>query len=45
MYTPHNNIEHTHVRLIVSALERQVSQGDTNGEVVDHQCNLAYVSK
>ena len=27
------------------ALERQVLRGDTYGEVVNHQCNLAYASK
>ena len=32
MYTPHSTIEHTHVKILVSALKRQGSQGDTNGE-------------
>lgn len=30
---------------IVYVLECKVSRGDTNKEVVDHYCNLAYVSK
>ena len=34
--TPHNTIEHTHAKILVSALERQVSLGDTNDEVLDH---------
>jgi hypothetical protein len=45
MYTPHNTIKHTHFKILASALECQVSQGDTNGEVVDRKCNLANVSK
>ena len=35
-HAPHNTIEHTHAKLFISALGRQVSQGDTHGEVVDH---------
>ena len=31
--------------MLVSALERQVSWGDTNDEVVDHQFNLGYATK
>ena len=34
--TPHNNIEHTHAKILLIAFERQVSWGDTNNEVVDH---------
>ena len=34
MYTPQNTIEHTHAKILVSAIECQVSQGDTNSEVV-----------
>ena len=45
MHAPHNNIEHTRAKILVSALERQVSWGDTYGEVVYHQCNLAYATK
>ena len=41
----HNIIEHTHAKMLVSALERQVSGGDTYDEVVNRQCNLAYASK
>ena len=37
------SIEHTHAN--ISALECQMSWSDTTGEVVDHQCNLAYGSK
>ena len=34
---PHNNIiKHTHAKILVTTLERQVSQGDTYGDVVDH---------
>ena len=36
MHTPHNTIEHTHAKILVSALERRVSWGDTAGEVVGH---------
>ena len=37
LYTlPHNIIEHTHAKILVIALERQVSQGDTKAKVVDH---------
>ena len=31
-----NIIEHTHAKILVGPLEHQVSQGDTNGEVVNH---------
>jgi hypothetical protein len=44
-HEPRNIIEHTHAKLLVSALERQVSWGDTNDEVVDHFCNPTYASK
>ena len=43
-YVPHNTLEDTHAKILVSTLEHQLSQGDTNGEVVDHQCNLACTS-
>ena len=36
--------EDTLVKIVVSALERQLSWGDTDGEVVDRKFNLAYVS-
>ena len=36
MHTPHYTIEHTHVKILVSALDCQVSWGDINDEVVDH---------
>ena len=29
-------IEHTNAKILVSALEREVSWGDTNNEVVDY---------
>ena len=35
MHTPHNIINHTHAKILVSAIERQVSWGDTDDEVVD----------
>jgi hypothetical protein len=38
-------IEHTHAKILVSALELLVSWGDTNDEVVDHMCNLTYALK
>ena len=38
-------MERTQAKILVSAVERQVSWGDTNGEVVDHFCNLGYASK
>ena len=38
-HAPHNIVEHTHTKILVSALECQVSWGDTYGEVVDHSCN------
>ena len=41
----HNTIEHTHTKILVRALERQVSRDDTYGEVVNHQGTLAYASK
>ena len=34
--TPHNTIGRTNAKILVSALDRQVSCGDTNDEVVDH---------
>jgi hypothetical protein len=36
MHTPHNIIEPTQAMILLSALECQLSYGDTNGEVVDH---------
>ena len=36
MHRPHNIFEHTHTKILVSALECQVSRGDTNDEAVDH---------
>ena len=44
-HAPENIIEHTHATILVSAFEHQVSWGDTNGEVVDHECYLTYASK
>ena len=44
-HTPQNTIEHTHAKTLVSALEHQVSWGDTYDDEVNHQCNLAYASK
>lgn len=44
-HTPHNNIEHAHAKILVSALEHQMSRGEHNGEIVGHWCNLAYTSK
>ena len=38
-------IRHTHAKILVGALGRQVSQGDTNDEIVDYYCNLAYALK
>jgi hypothetical protein len=32
---PHNTIAHTHAKILVGKLERQVSCGDTNDEIVD----------
>ena len=43
--TPHNTIEHTHAKISLRTLERQVSQGDPNDEVVGHWYSLAYASK
>ena len=41
-----NIIEHTHDKLLVRALECQVSRGDYNGEVVGQYCNhLGYASR
>ena len=31
---PHNTIGHTHAKILVNALERQVSRGDTYGELI-----------
>ena len=45
MHEPHNNIEHTLAKILIKTLARQVSRGDTHDEVVNHQCNLAYISK
>ena len=36
MHKPHNTIEHTRAKILVSALERQVSWGDIDDKVVDH---------
>jgi hypothetical protein len=36
---PHNIIKHTHAKVLVSALEHQMSSSDTNGEVVGQWCN------
>ena len=36
MHTPSDTVEHTHAKILVSAPDRQVSQGDTNDEVVGH---------
>lgn len=44
-YTTHNIIENTHAKILVSAIDRQVSLGDIDGVVLDHQCNLTYNSK
>jgi hypothetical protein len=33
---PRSTIGRTRVEILVSTLERQVSRGDTDGEVVDH---------
>ena len=38
MHPPHNIIEITHSKILVSALQHQVSRGDTYSEVADHQC-------
>jgi hypothetical protein len=38
-------IEHTHAKISASALERQVSSGNTNDEIVDHYCNLTHAQK
>jgi hypothetical protein len=45
MHTPHNTIEHTHAKILVSAFERQISWGGIIDEIVGHQHNLAYTSK
>ena len=45
MHVPHKTIEHTHAKILESALEHQVSGVDTHGEVVNDQYNLAYASK
>ena len=44
-HTPHNIIEYTPANIFVTALERQVSGGDIDGEVADHYWNIAYDSK
>ena len=41
----HNTIDDTQAKILVSALERQVSWLDTYGEVLNHQYNIAYTSK
>ena len=38
-------LEHTHAKILVIAFERQMSQGDTYDEVVNHQCNVEYASE
>ena len=44
--TPCNTIEDAHAKILaISAIERQLSLGDTNYKIVGHQCNLSYVSK
>ena len=49
MHTPHSIIEHTHAKILVSAVESQVEcqvrRGDDDDGIVDHSCNLAYASK
>jgi hypothetical protein len=35
-YASHNIIEHTRAKMLISVVERQVSWGGTNDEVVDH---------
>ena len=40
MHTPHNIIEDTHAKMLVSTLEHQVSWGDADTAVVDH--NVTY---
>ena len=39
-HAPRITIEHSHAKIVVSALERQVAQDDTYSKVVNHQCNL-----
>ena len=43
--TSHNTIEYTHAKILVRALERQVSWDSSYDEVANHQCNVAYASK
>ena len=38
-------LECTHAKILVSALEHQVSRGDSHDEVVNYWSNLAYASK
>ena len=40
-HPPHNTIGNSHAKILVSALERQVSWDNIDGEFVNHQCNLA----
>ena len=42
-HTSQNIIEHTHAKILASVLEHQVSWGDKNSEVVNHECNLVYI--
>ena len=39
-HAPHNTLEHIHAKILVSALELQVSRVDTYGEVVNHRLKL-----
>jgi hypothetical protein len=41
-HAPHTTIKHTRAKILVSALESQVSRGDSNGEGVCHMCKLGY---
>ena len=43
-HPPHYTIERLYAKMLIRALERQVSQVDNYGEVVNHQCHLAYAS-
>ena len=43
-HIPYIITKHIHAKILVSALERQMSCNDTNNGVVD-QCNLVYASK
>ena len=35
-YVTHNFIEHTYAKILISALEAQVSWGETHGDVVNY---------